>query len=72
MQSRRVSALEAITNVVVGYIVAVIATALVLPLFGYAVTGSDASGIAAIFTAVSLVRSYMLRRAFNLLVVRYG
>jgi len=65
MQSRKISALEAIANVAVGYILAVITTATVLPLFGYDVTGGHAFGISAIFTAVSLVRSYSLRRTFN-------
>jgi len=59
------SAVEAVANVAVGYLVAVAATAVVLPAFGYRVTAGDALGISAVFTAVSLVRSYALRRAFN-------
>ena len=59
------SAVEAVANVAVGYLVAVASTAVVLPAFGYAVTAVDALGISAVFTAVSLVRSYALRRAFN-------
>lgn len=65
MQSRLMSAAEAVANVAVGYAVAVAATAVVLPAFGYAVSAGDALGISAVFTAVSLVRSYLLRRAFN-------
>ncbi len=65
MQSRRLSAVEAIANFAVGYGVAAILTLLVLPLFGYLVTGSDALGISAIFTVASLVRSYVLRRVFD-------
>ena len=59
------SAVEAVANVAVGYLVAVAATAVVLPAFGYRVTAGDAFGISAVFTVVSLVRSYALRRAFN-------
>lgn len=59
------SAVEAAANVAVGYLVAVAATAVVLPAFGYRVTAGDALGISAVFTGVSLVRSYALRRAFN-------
>lgn len=59
------SAVEAAANVAVGYIVSVAATAVVMPAFGYRVTAGDALGISAVFTAVSLVRSYVLRRAFN-------
>lgn len=65
MQSRRVSALEAVTNVAVGYVVSLALTFAVLPLFGYAVTAPDAFGISAVFTAASMIRSYVLRRAFN-------
>lgn len=59
------SAVEAAANVAVGYLVAAAATAVVLPAFGYRVTAGDALGISAVFTGVSLVRSYALRRAFN-------
>lgn len=64
-QPRRQSAIEACANVVVGYGVAVAANLLVLPRFGLTVTASDAAGIGCIFTAISLVRSYVLRRVFN-------
>lgn len=59
------SAIEAVANVLVGYVVAAVTTALVLPVFGYDVSGADALGISAVFTVVSLARSYALRRAFN-------
>ncbi len=65
MQRRRMSALEAVTNVGVGYLIALALTATVLPAFGYAVTAPDALGISLIFTAASLLRSYALRRLFN-------
>ncbi len=47
------------------YVIAAMTTAIVLPWFGYMVTAKDAAGISAIFTVVSLARSYLLRRAFN-------
>jgi hypothetical protein len=59
------SAAEAAANVGIGYLVALAATAVILPLFGYRVTAQDAIGISAAFTVVSLVRSYALRRLFN-------
>ena len=64
-QSRSGSALEAIANVVVGYLVALATQMLVFPLFGIATTLAQDGAIALIFTAVSLVRSYLLRRAFE-------
>jgi hypothetical protein len=65
MQSRVMSAIEASTNVLIGYLVSVAANIIILPLFGYDVTVADSFAIGLAFTAVSLVRSYVLRRAFN-------
>jgi len=65
MQSRLMSAVEASTNVLIGYLVSVAANIIILPLFGYDVTVADSFAIGLAFTAVSLVRSYVLRRAFN-------
>jgi hypothetical protein len=59
------SAVEAAANVGIGYLVAIAATAVILPIFGYRVTAQDAIGISAAFTVVSLLRSYALRRLFN-------
>lgn len=64
-QSRRASALEAIVNVLVGYWVAVAAQAAIFPLFGFEASTSQHMAIAGLFTIVSLVRSYILRRVFN-------
>ena len=65
MQSRMMSAIEASANVAIGYLVSVAANILILPLFGYDVTVADSFAIGLAFTAVSLVRSYILRRVFN-------
>jgi len=65
MQSRLMSAVEASANVAIGYLVSVAANLLILPLFGYDVSVADSFAIGVAFTAVSLVRSYALRRAFN-------
>ena len=64
-QSIAWSATEAVANTALGYLISLAATAIILPLFGYAVTGADAVGISAAFTAISLVRSFALRRLFN-------
>lgn len=65
MQSRSMSLAEASANIAAGYLIAVATTAIVLPIFGYEVTPTDAAGISAVFTAVSLARSYAIRRLFN-------
>ena len=65
MQTIKRSALEAVTNVTVGFLVAVGANLLVLPAFGYAVTIGDSFAIGWVFTVISMLRSYFLRRLFN-------
>ena len=64
-QSRRMSFLESLTNVAVGYGVAVTAQIAVFPLFGLEVSLSDNLMIGAIFTGISILRSYTLRRIFE-------
>jgi hypothetical protein len=59
------SLVESVANVLVGYIVAVTTQYLVFPLFGLHATLSQNLMIGLIFTGVSLVRSYLLRRAFE-------
>jgi len=64
-QSKRMSLLESLINVAVGYGVAVSAQVLVFPLFGLEVALVDNLVIGAIFTGISIVRSYTLRRVFE-------
>lgn len=59
------SAVEAVANVAIGYVVAVAANAVVLPLFGLHPSALDSFAIGALYTAISLARSYALRRLFN-------
>ena len=65
MQTRRMSLVESVTNVVVGYLVALGAQLIVFPLMGISVSLNQNLLIGIIFTAVSLARSYVLRRLFN-------
>mgnify|MGYP006167869373 FL=1 len=69
-QSRLMSLVESLANVLVGYGVAVATQMMVFPLFGLAVTVTENLLIGLIFTAVSIVRSYALRRGFEALRVR--
>ena len=64
-QSRRMSLVEAIANVAVGYAIAVLTQILVFPIFGLQVSLSNNLTIGAAFTAISLTRSYVLRRLFE-------
>ena len=64
-QSRVMSLIEAVANVAVGYCLAVLAQIVVLPMFGLTVTLRQNLAIGLVFTAVSIVRSYLLRRLFE-------
>jgi len=64
-QSRRLSLIEAITNVAVGYVLAVIAQIVVFPWFSIHPNLGENLAIGSIFTGISLLRSYALRRLFE-------
>lgn len=66
-QSRSMSLVESLTNVAVGYGVAVIVQIAVFPLFDMHPTLSDNLLIGAVFTAASIARSYVLRRWFEMI-----
>ena len=60
------SLIEALINVTVGYLVAVLANYMVLPMFGYMVNIADSFYIGIVFMAIGITRSYLLRRLFNM------
>ena len=63
-QSRRMSLIEAASNVMVGYALAVATQILVFPWFGLQPSFAENLAIGAVFTCLSLVRGYALRRFF--------
>ena len=64
-QSRLGSFIEAIINIIIGFAINFTANALVFPLFGWTISTSDNLLLGAIYTAISLLRSYTIRRWFN-------
>ncbi len=72
MQTRTQSAIEAVANVLVGYLVALASQLLVFPMFGIHIPFTSNLAIGAWFTVISLVRSYVLRRWFNGLKFKKG
>ena len=64
MQSRRMSLIEAITNVTLGYVLAVFTQIIVFPWFGLHTSLGDNLALGAVFVGISLLRSYALRRLF--------
>lgn len=65
MQTKFMSAVESATNAVVGFGVAIGAQLVVFPLFDMHPSLEQNVAMVCIFTVVSLVRSYCLRRLFN-------
>ena len=64
-QSRLGSLIEALFNVLIGFGINFAANLVILPLFGFNVTPTDALGIGVFFTVISIARSYVIRRWFN-------
>jgi cobalamin biosynthesis protein CobD/CbiB len=69
-QSRAMSLVESLANVAVGYGLAVVTQMLVFPLFALHTTLAENLRIGAIFTVVSVARSFALRRLFEAIRVR--
>jgi len=70
-QSRIHSILEATANTIICYFIGVGAQRVIFPLFGIFINPEDNFAIAGLFTIVSFVRSYILRRVFNWLHVEH-
>ena len=64
-QSKRGSLIEAVTNTVVGYGLAVATQFAVFLVFGLRVGVVEDLDLGLIFAVVSLIRGYALRRLFN-------
>ncbi len=71
MQTKLGSLTETITNVVVGLLISLVLNASIFPLFGWIITLQQNLTIAAIYTVVSIIRSYFMRRIFNRISVKY-
>lgn len=69
-QSRTMSLVESLANVVVGYGVAVVTQILIFPMFGLHTTLSQNLQMGGAFTIVSIARSYALRRMFEAIRMR--
>ena len=64
-QSRLMSLVEAVANVVVGYALAIATQIVVFPWFGIETGLAEHLGLGLAFVGVSLVRGYVLRRLFE-------
>jgi hypothetical protein len=59
------SLIEAIANVGVGFLVALLTQIIVFPLFALAVSLGENFALGGLFTVASIARSYALRRSFE-------
>jgi hypothetical protein len=64
-QSRKASLAEALTNTAIGYLVALLTQLVAFPLVGVQASMGQNLTIGLVFTGVSIVRSYVLRRLFE-------
>lgn len=64
-QSKKFSLIESATNVAIGYGVAVSAQMAIFPLYDIEISINQNLEIGMLFTLISLVRSYVIRRIFN-------
>ena len=62
MQRKRHSFIESITNVLIGYLIAVGSQILIFPIFNIHIPLKDNFLIGMYFTVISIVRSYTIRR----------
>lgn len=65
MQSRRHSFYETCASTAIGFCVALVTQLTVYPLFGMKVAMHTNLALTSIFTVVSIVRGYAVRRLFN-------
>lgn len=65
MQTKKQSMIESLTSTTIGIIIGIVLNLTILPVFGYPVSLSDSLWISVIFTIVSIIRSYIIRRWFN-------
>ena len=69
-QKKKVSLMEVLINTAIGYFVALATQIIVFPCFDIEVTYHQQFMIGLIFTVVSIVRGYFVRRLFNVIHVR--
>ena len=65
MQSKKMSLIETVLSVLIGYIVALLSQIVVFPLFDIEVSLTDNLLTGLLFTVISIIRGYFVRRLFN-------
>jgi len=65
IQTKTVSLIESIANVVIGYGVALISQIIIFPIYGIDISLKTNIAIGIWFTLISIIRSFIVRRIFN-------
>lgn len=65
MQSKKHSLIESVSNTAVGFVISFAAQWVIYPLYGFEPTFLVNLQLVCIFTAISIGRNYVIRRAFN-------
>ena len=69
-QTRKHSFIEAWVNIFIGFSINYVANLLIFPFFGMHISLANNFLMGCIYTCISLVRSYFIRRYFNALMVK--
>lgn len=64
-QTKLGSLIEAAIGTAIGFLITLAMSPIVYPMFGHAFTLQQNLGITAVFTVVSVLRGYIIRRWFN-------
>ena len=67
MQSKKYSLIESVTNTAIGFMISLLIQIVIYPVMGIPVTFSQNIIITMVFTLVSILRGYVIRRIFNLI-----
>ena len=65
MQTKKQSAIEAFMNILFGYSVNFTANMFILPMFGFDISVKQNMFLGILYTLISFVRSYVIRRYYN-------
>jgi len=65
IQTKTVSLIESIANVVIGYGVALLSQIIIFPIYGIDISLKTNIAIGIWFTLISIIRSFIVRRIFN-------
>lgn len=65
MQSKKLSLVESIVNVISSFVIGVITQILVFPFYGLEISVMANISLTLIFSLTSFIRSYIVRRIFN-------